>query len=33
MEKEWDAYVAHLNNLDLERYIELYRTAFERVEK
>ncbi|NLX77717.1 MAG: extracellular solute-binding protein [Clostridiaceae bacterium] len=33
IEKEWDAYVAHLNNLGLQRYIELYRTAFERVEK
>jgi len=33
IEKEWDAYVAHLNNLGVQRYVELYKTAFERVEK
>lgn len=33
IDKEWDAYVAQLNNLGLQRYIELYKKAFERVEK
>ena len=33
IEKEWDSYVAYLKNIGLDRYVELYRTAFERVEK
>jgi putative aldouronate transport system substrate-binding protein len=33
IENEWDAYVAYLKNLGLDRYVELYRAAFERVEK
>jgi hypothetical protein len=33
MEAEWDDYIKHLDRLGVDRYLELYKTAFERVEK
>ena len=32
IEDEWDAYIQQLELLNIERYVELYRTAFERIE-
>ena len=33
IEEEWDDYLAELERMDVDRYLELYKTAFERVEK
>lgn len=33
IEEEWDSYLAELDTLGIDRYIDLYKTAFERVEK
>jgi putative aldouronate transport system substrate-binding protein len=33
IEQEWDSYLAQLKKLGLDRYVELYKIAFERVEK